>query len=122
LDSLELARLCAEIAADKKCDEILLLDVTQRTVIADYFLIATARNRRQLVAVADGISKEVIKSAKRPRRVEGTGGDKWVLLDLGDVVVHVFDPDARTFYDLESLWADAPRVPLAKKASRAPAG
>ena len=121
MDSLELARLCADIAADKKCEDVLLLDVTQRTVLADYFLIATARNRRQLRAVADGIAREVTKVGRKPRHVEGTGGERWVLLDLGDVVVHVFDPEARTFYDLESLWADAPRVALAKRAVRSPA-
>ena len=120
MESLELARLCAEIAADKKCEDVLLLDVTQRTVIADYFLIATARNRRQLRAVAEGIARSAAQSGRKPRHVEGTGSDRWVLLDVGDVVVHVFDAEARAYYDLESLWADAPRVPLAKKA-RAPA-
>jgi len=119
LDSLELARLCAEVASDKKCEDVLLLDVTQRTVLSDYFLIATARNRRQLRAVADGIAREVAALGGRPRRIEGSGGERWVLLDLGDVVVHVFDPEARAYYDLESLWADAPRVPLKGKPARA---
>jgi len=121
LDSLELARHCARVAVEKKCDDVLLLDVAQRTVLADYFLIATARNRRQLRAVADAVTRDVAKSQRRTRHMEGADGERWVLLDLGDVVVHVFDPVARAFYDLESLWADAPRVPLEEKTSPAPA-
>jgi ribosome-associated protein len=116
LDSLELARLCAEIAADKKCENVLLLDVTQRTVLADYFLIATARNRRQLHAVVDAIARDPAVRGGKVRKVEGATAERWALLDLGDVVVHVFDPEARAYYDLESLWADAPRVPLAARA------
>jgi ribosome-associated protein len=112
LDSLELARRCAEIAVDKKCQDILLLDVRERTVLADYFLVCTARNKRQLRAVADAVVKEAPKPKTRPRHIEGADGARWVLMDLGDVVLHVFDPDARAYYDLESLWADAPRVPL----------
>ena len=112
MDSLELAYRCVEIALDKKCQDILLLDVRERTVLADYFLVCTARNKRQLKAVADGVAQEAPRPKTRTRHVEGADGARWVLMDLGDVVIHVFDPDARAFYDLESLWADAPRVPL----------
>lgn len=112
MDSLELAYRCVEIALDKKCQDILLLDVRERTVLADYFLVATARNKRQLKAVADGVASEAPRPKARTRHVEGADGARWVLMDLGDVVIHVFDPDARAFYDLESLWADAPRVPI----------
>lgn len=119
MDSLELAHRCAEIAIDKKCEDILLLDVQQRTVIADYFVIASAKNKRQLRAVAEGLAADAATSGRKTRRVEGTGSDRWVLLDLGDVVVHLFDGDGRTYYDLESLWADAPRVPLRRRPVRA---
>jgi ribosome-associated protein len=119
LDSLELAHRCAEVAIDKRCEDLLLLDVQQRTVIADYFVIATARNRRQLRAVADGIADDSAVVGRKTRRVEGTGSDRWVLLDLGDVVVHLFDSEGRTYYDLESLWADAPRIPLHRRPARA---
>lgn len=120
MDSLELAHRCAEIAIDKKCEDLLILDVAERTVIADYFVVATARNRRQLRAVAEGIARDPAAAGRRTRRVEGTGSDRWVLLDLGDVVVHLFDKDGRGYYDLESLWADAPRVPLRRRPARAP--
>jgi ribosome-associated protein len=121
LESIELSRLCAEFAWEKKCEDVLLLDVTQRTVLADYFLIATARNRRQLHAVVESVARAAREQGRRPRSIEGGASDRWSLLDLGDVVVHVFDPEARTYYDLESLWADAPRVPLPHKASPAAA-
>ena len=110
MDSLEAARLCAEIAFDKKCDNVLLLDVRDHTVLADYFLIATAKNRRQLKAVTDSLSREIRQAGLSPRKAEGVSGGRWLLLDLGDVVVHLFDADARAFYDLESMWADALRV------------
>ena len=97
---------------EKKCQDILLLDVRERTVLADYFLVCTARNKRQLKAVADSVARDVPRPKARARHIEGADGARWVLLDLGDVVIHVFDPDARSFYDLESLWADAPRVPI----------
>ena len=122
MDSLELAHRCVEIALDKKCQDILLLDVRERTVLADYFLVCTARNKRQLKAVADGVAREAPRPKGRARHVEGADGAKWVLMDLGDVVIHAFDPDARTFYDLESLWADAPRVPLKELIEAAKAG
>ncbi len=118
MDSLELAHLCSDIAIDKKCEDILLLDVSQRTVIADFFVIGTAKNRRQLRAVAEGIAKDAASAGRKPRHVEGSGGDRWVLLDLGDVVIHIFDADSRTHYDLESLWADAIRVPLRRRPAR----
>jgi len=91
-------------------------------VLADYFLVCTARNRRQLKAVADAVAKDAPRVATRGRHVEGAAGGRWVLLDLGDVVVHVFDPEARAYYDLESLWADAPRVPVAPPLDAAKTG
>jgi ribosome-associated protein len=121
LNSLELARLCVDVVSEKKCEDVLLLDVSQRTVLADYFLIATARNRRQMRAAASAVLREAEQHGQRARNPEGAGGERWVLLDLGDVVVHVFEPEARTYYDLESLWADAPRVAIGKKTARAPA-
>ena len=119
LESLALARLCAQLAFDRRCEDVLLLDVHDRTVLADYFLIATARNQRQLRAVAEAIAHEGARAGRKHRRVEGATGGRWVLLDLGDVVVHVFDAESRAFYDLESLWADAPRVPLHLKSAHA---
>ena len=111
MESLEIARSCARIAFDKKASGILILEVRDLTGIADYFVMATARNRRQLKAVADQIRVDLKQEGVHHVQTEGRGSDRWVLLDYGSVVVHLFDAQTRSYYDLESLWADAPRVP-----------
>ena len=112
MESLDIARTCARIAADKKASGILILEVRDLTGIADYFVMATARNRRQLKAVADQIRVDLKEQGVHHVQTEGRGSDRWVLLDYGPVVVHLFDARTRSYYDLESLWADAPRVPV----------
>ena len=120
MESLDIARLCARVADEKRAEDILILQTGKVSSVAEYFILATARNRRQMKAVLESIRLELKSLGVRDLHSEGYGGDKWTLLDYGDVVVHVFDADTRSFYDLESLWADAPRVPLpeAGKASR----
>lgn len=107
-NSLNMARLAVAAAADKKGDNIVLLDLRNLSSVADYFVIATGNVDRQLEAIADNIV-EVLKRSQRvsPRRVEGTGQSGWVLIDYGDVVVHLFTPTLRAFYNLESLWSAA---------------
>ncbi len=103
-----MARLAVAAAADKKGDNIVLLDLRNLSPVADYFVIATGSVDRQLEAIADNVV-EVLKRSQRvsPRRVEGTGQSGWVLIDYGDVVVHLFTPTLRAFYSLESLWSAA---------------
>jgi len=88
-----------------------LLDVSGMGAYTDYLLIVSGRSDRQVDALARAIEEELGRARIRPIGVEGSGG-RWILLDYADVVVHVFYPSVRNFYDLESLWADAPRVPL----------
>jgi ribosome-associated protein len=114
VDSLEIAGICARIAAEKRAQDLLLLEMRRISAVADYFLVATARNRRQMSAIADQIRVDLKHLDVRHLHVEGRGSERWVLLDYGGVVVHLFDAETRAFYDLESLWADAPRVPLEK--------
>ena len=87
-----------------------MLDVRKLSDVTDYFVICTGDNRRQLNAIQRRLHGEFRQPAFGLPRVEGEPGSTWVLVDLIDVVVHLFDPDARTFYDLELLWGDAPRV------------
>ncbi len=100
-----------------------VLDVAALSSIADYFVIGTANSRPQLVAIVDAIEKALAQHGHRAWHVEGltssashhdsrANGFAWVLIDCGDVVMHLFNPPARTFYHLERLWADAPRLPL----------
>jgi len=98
----------AQAALAKKAEDVLLIDVRGLTSIAEYFVVASGSSAPQLRAIAESIEVELKKQQVAPISVEGRGGG-WVLIDYGDVVAHVFEPEARSFYDLEGLWADAPR-------------
>lgn len=111
--SLELAKVAAAAADGKKAQDVTLIDLTGVSDVCDYFLICTAANAPQMDAVVEAIRERVAKNCQeKPLSEEGRARSTWVLLDYGAVVVHVFRPEARQFYRLESLWGDAPRVPL----------
>jgi ribosome-associated protein len=99
-------------ALEKKAERPTLLDVRQLSSYADYVLLLSGESERQLDAVVRAIEERLRTHGKRPRGVEAAGETGWILLDFGDLVVHVFLPETRDFYDLEGLWADAPRVSL----------
>ncbi|NTW70421.1 MAG: ribosome silencing factor [Chlorobiaceae bacterium] len=105
-----LAKRCAELALEKKCEDIKILDLRGLTSITDYFVIITADSERKSKAAAEHIVDELKEDDERPMHVEGMDSMHWILLDYVDVVVHIFMPDERRFYDLESLWSDAPSV------------
>ncbi len=108
----ERAVLCAEAALDKKAADLVILDVRDHTSLADYFVIASGRSDTQVRALAEHIEEVCRKAKYRPLAVEGLRHGQWVLLDFGDVVVHVFYAPVREFYDLERLWSQAPRRAL----------
>ena len=111
--SLELARVAALAADSKKATDIVLLDLTGLTDVCDYFLICTGSNARLLDSVVDEIREKVgANFGVKPNSTEGRVGLKWVLMDYGSVVIHIFQPETREFYRLERLWADAPCVEL----------
>lgn len=109
-DTRERARLCVEAALDRKGENPVALDVHGLTSFADAFVIVSGRSDRQVRAVADSIVQALKKSGHPPLGVEGVDEGHWVLIDAGDVIVHVFDPEARERYDLERLWSDAPAI------------
>ena len=113
VSALETARLCAEGAEDKKAFDILILDIREFTSIADYFVICSGSNTTQVNAIADSIAHTLAKAGIHYSHVEGATAASWVLIDFGDVVVHVFEEQTRTYYSLEKLWGDAPRIPVA---------
>ncbi len=104
------ARAAVAAGADKKAENPVVLDVRGLSGVADYFVLLTAESDRQAAAVADAVDERLSALGAQRLGAEGRSGGGWVLLDFGDVVVHVMSPDARGFYDLEGLWADAPRV------------
>ncbi len=115
LNSRETALLTAEAADDKKASNILILDLRGLTYIADYFMICSGNNPAQVGAVADWIEQTLAQSGMHPSHIEGQAEASWLLMDYGDVVVHIFDEQARVYYNLEKLWGDAPRVPLSAR-------
>ncbi len=105
--ALELARRIVELAEDKKAADIVLLDLTGLTTLADYFVICSGGSERQLEAIADGIVETLRNDKIRPIGREGVAASHWVLLDYGSVVVHVFTLPERDFYQLERHWGEA---------------
>jgi ribosome-associated protein len=98
---------------ERKAEDVVVVDVRGRTSYCDLFVLATGSQARQVRAMADGIVQFMKKDhGRRPAGVEGTDSGRWVLVDLGDVVVHAFDGPMRGYYDLDGLWADAPRIGL----------
>lgn len=112
--SRQLAAAAAQVALDNRGSDVLVLDVCDQTALFDYFVIATGTSRRQLHAISEEID-EVLEKQLGDRRlgIEGYEESRWIVLDYGSVVVHLFDEETRQYYDLESLWADARPVPLA---------
>jgi ribosome-associated protein len=110
--ALELATAAAQAAADKKAEDIVLLDVSQQLVITDAFVIASAPNERQVAAIVDEVEERLRELGAKPVRREGAREGRWVLLDFVDVVVHVQHAEERTFYSLERLWKDCPSIPF----------
>ena len=107
----ELAR-AAELAMERKAIEVCVLDLRGISSATDYFLIASGNSDTQVRSIADHILEELRAEGVRPGHVEGVEGGHWVLIDYIDFVVHVFHPQARSFYQLEGLWGDAPRQDL----------
>jgi ribosome-associated protein len=112
--ALELALAAAQAAADKKADDIVILDVADQLVITDAFLLASAPNERQVLSIVDAIEERLVglPEKAKPVRREGERSGRWVLLDYVDIVVHVQHSEEREFYALDRLWKDCPRVPF----------
>ena len=108
--SIDLARRIVELAEDKKAADIVLLDLTGLTTLADAFVICSGGSERQLDAIADGVIGGMREEKVRPIGREGTAASHWVLVDFGSVVVHIFTPPERDYYSLEKHWAEARTV------------
>jgi ribosome-associated protein len=117
--AIELTRIAAAAADDKQADDLVALDVSGPLPLADVFLLATGRNERNVLAIADAVEEKLIAAGQKPLRREGRTEGRWVLLDFGDVIVHVFHEEDRAFYALERLWRDCPVVPLELPAASA---
>ena len=110
-ETIELLKVAASAATDKLGEELVALDVTEPFALAEIFLIVTAKNERQAQAISDNIEDELLKLGSKARFREGRETGRWILLDFGDLVVHVMHEQEREFYSLERLWRDCPIVP-----------
>jgi len=111
--SLDFARLAAEAATAKTLEETIILDVSELIGITEYFIVTAGRNERQVRSIVDEIGFRCRSAGLGPpRQIEGLHDGKWVLVDYGSFVVHVFDAESRAYYSIERLWSDAERIPL----------
>lgn len=118
MDSRKLALLCRELADNKKAEDIVILDVRELSSVTDYFVIAAGTSEPHLRAIVDEIVDELKEDYDlRPNAIDGAFHTAWVVLDYFDVIVHVMRHDVREKYDLETLWGDAPRVKVRKRAA-----
>jgi ribosome-associated protein len=119
--SLKLALAAARTAAENGGRHITLLDMSGQTALFDYFLIVTGHSRRQLHAISEEIDHTLeVKMNDRRMSIDGYDQSRWIVLDYGTVVIHLFDPETRAYYSLESLWADARKVDLSQTLSDFP--
>lgn len=110
--SLAMAKLAIEALEDKKAEDIKVIDISEVSVIADYFIIAGGSNRSQIQALSDNVDEKLGKAGFPAKQIEGYDTANWVLLDFGDIIVHIFDKENRLLYDLERIWRDGKQVDM----------
>ncbi|WP_213815112.1 ribosome silencing factor [Glaciihabitans sp. dw_435] len=110
--AIDLVKIAAIAADSKQAEDLVALDVSGPLPLTDIFLIATGRNERNVVAIAGEIEDKLLESGAKLLRREGRQEGRWILLDFGDVIVHVFHEEDRLYYALERLWKDCPAIPL----------
>ncbi len=108
--AVERALLCARVADDNKARDVLVMDMRGLTPLYDFFILATGNSRRQMHTIAEEIDAALRGEGEKRLSIEGYEASRWIVQDYGDIVVHVFDPDTRSYYALEDLWADAPHL------------
>jgi ribosome-associated protein len=110
--NIEMVKTVIEALKDKKGEDIRVIDISNISVIADYFVIASGSNNNQVQALVDNVGEQMHKAGYPDPRIEGYGSAAWVLLDYNDIIVHVFSKDDRLFYDLERVWRDGIEVDI----------
>ena len=106
----ELVRLSYDALNEKKATDITVIDITGLSVVADYFIIASADNVRQAEALCDNVEEVLGKAGYQCRQIEGKASGNWILMDYNDVIIHIFDKENRLFYDIERIWKDGRKI------------
>ena len=107
-----MARIIRDALEEKKGEDVRILDISEVSVLADYFIIANGTSNNQVKALVDNVEEKMAEAGFEVKQSEGNGSGTWVLLDYEDIIVHVFDKDNRLFYNLERIWSDGKRVQL----------
>ena len=111
-DSKEMLKVIIDALQDKKAEDIRVIDISNVSVIADYFVIASGSNTNQIQAMVDNVEEEMFKAGYDDPKVEGYNTASWILLDYNDVIVHVFSEDDRAFYNIERIWRDGKEIDI----------
>ena len=111
-DIKELVKIIFQALDNKKSENIKIINISDISVMADYFIICSGDNKHQILAMQDAVEEALEKIEVIPKNIEGKNGDTWILMDYRDIVVHIFDSENRSFYDLERLWQDGKEVSL----------
>ena len=106
MNSKELVKLAITALEDKKAEGIRIIDISEVSILADYFIIANGTNRSQIQAMCDGVEEALKKAGTNVKQIEGYDNANWILADYRDIIVHIFDQENRLFYDLERIWKD----------------
>ena len=106
MNTKEIALLAIDALADKKAEDIRIIDISEISTIADYFIIADGSNKSQIQAMADNVSERLGRAGVTVRQIEGYQNANWILMDFQDIIIHIFDRENRLFYDLERIWRD----------------
>lgn len=113
-NSKEMAKLACKALEEKKAENIRLIDISEVSVIADYFIIADGLNPNQLQAMQDAVDEALYKAGYKAKQVEGNRRSSWILMDYNDIIVHIFSKEDRLFYNLEKVWHDGKQIDIAE--------
>ncbi|MCR4749620.1 MAG: ribosome silencing factor [Lachnospiraceae bacterium] len=100
----EILKLITDKLAEKKAEDISVIDISEMSIMADYFVIASGSNINQIHAMADFVQEELAKKDIKPKHIEGYNSGNWILMDYSDIIIHIFDKESRSFYDLDHIW------------------
>lgn len=110
IESKEAAKIAVNAMEEKKAEDIRIIEISEISTLADYFIIANGSNVNQVHAISDHVEEQLAKNGIHPRQIEGYENANWVLMDYGDVIVHIFDKENRLFYNLERIWRDGKQI------------
>lgn len=108
--SREMAKIACQALNEKKAEDLRIIEISEISPLADYFIIATGSNTNQIQAMVDAVDEALAKTGHSPKQIEGNRNSTWILMDYRDIIVHIFSKEDRLFYDLEKIWTDGKRI------------